>query len=257
MLKKEGQRQACGMLGLPGCDDGASSNGQEKDAATAAIEMALLQSQLSTAQRSPNPSPHQSQLHTYSDSYTMQGAGWGGLAGAIAGCLVADYLLDGSCSEGAIYGTLIGGTVGAVAGSRVGQRQEVYRDRELALRDKLTTARADLQDARDTRMAAEQVVASHRQNLATLTSQYERGQVTRDRLVRELGYAKEDAEALAAAHKGLDQQISELDTAIANSQPDPAAQAEARQIIASLEAERDILDRNLRALSGTVQEVRV
>ncbi len=75
--------------------------------------------------------------------------------------------------------------------------------------------------------------------------------------MREIGYAQKDAEALAAAKKGLDQQIADLNTAIATSQQDPAAEAEARQIVAEMTAERDRLDRSLRILSGAVQEVRV
>ncbi len=257
-VQDEADKQLCGFLGGSNCEREETSDDNQMSAGEVAIQLGLLQNQLSSnSVRTPTPSSAQSQLYDYSDNYAVQGGIIGGIALALAGCLLADYVLDASCSEGIIYGGLIGATVGAVAGSQVGQRQEIYRDNEISLNDKLTTARSDLEDARSARAAAEQVAASHRSRLTSLNTQYERGEVTREQLVREIGYATDDMESLTAASNGLGDQIALIEQSIANSQPDPAAQAEARQIIEDLREEQAGIDVALQALSGTVQQVRV
>ena len=225
------------------------------------IEKALMVTQLTStlnnARRPVSPSADQAQLYDYSDNYRLQGAATGAIIGAVVACLVADYLLDSSCSKGAIFGAVAGGAVGVYVGGRIGERQNVYRDREVALNTKLQTARTDLADAQSARIAAERLAQSHRQKLSQLQSDYKRTGRNKSEYERQIGYATKDLEAMNASKRGLDEQIKVLETEISNSRPSEAELAESRGIIASLKSESQRLSQAMQSLSGTIESARV
>lgn len=245
-----GAREIDGLLN-------GGKNRNKKNDALGMIERAALLSTLSNPQVDPSMSTSQTQIHGYANAnYKMQGAVGGSLIGAIAGCLIADGLLDKNCGDGALLGAVLGGGIGYVVGGNAQKRQEVYASTENNLTAKLQAAEQDLADARATREAAEMLVAEHRSTLASLQQKRNRNQISREQYAKEVGYMVKDVEALGAAKKGLEGQLTSLNAAIANT-TEPAESSKLTAVYVKLQAEDQALDKALRSLSGMVEGAKV
>ena len=236
-----------------------NSGDRQKESTTEALALAAwTQLQLSQSERDPNPSADQKNLYSYADNYRLQGAVVGGLVGAVAGCLVAKNVMKSDCPKGVVYGAAIGGGIGYVVGGRVGQRQDIYAQKEADLSSKLAAAEADLADAKRARAAAERVVSARKTELTSLKRDYKRNRISRNEYVKRVGYATKDLEALTASKKGLEMQIASARQALDEAKPVmPGEKERMKRLVIQLEAENTAMDNSLRALAGVVETARV
>ncbi len=212
----------------------------------------LLSACASSGTRPNNPSAEQSALYNYADSFPAQGAAIGAVAGAILGCTIgalASQNKGRGCAIGAAAGGLGGAALGAGGGYLVGANQREYASEEQRLYAMSKAADVELAKARNARQDAQQIVAGHRQKIASLEEGYKARKVSEASLERAVEEARFDRDQIERVSSGLEDQISAVQSSIArsagSSSPNLNALVQRRNALLN---ERNLLNQQLVAL---------
>lgn len=212
----------------------------------------LLSACASSGTRPSNPSAEQSSLYNYSDSFPAQGAAIGAVAGAILGCAIgalASRNKGAGCAIGAAAGGVGGAALGAGGGYLARANQQRYASEEQRLASLTRAADLELEQARNARRDAEQIVQGHRSKIASLQEGYKARAVSEQTLERAVEEARYDRDQIARASEGIEGQISEIQSSIDQSagsnSPNLRALVQRRN---GLLAERNMLNQQLVAL---------
>lgn len=193
-------------------------------------------------------------LQDYAAGETAQGALYGAGIGAAAGCasiILADDRDLESCLKRAAVGGALGAAAGAATGYVIRDRRDRYAVDEGRLEERLRLARAEVEEAQEAGDAAQRVVADHRATIERLESEVARGEASHEELEHAVSEAREDAEQIRQARRGLERQVASMDAELAELRERrieaPAELAHRRD---ELRQELARLDRQLQTLTG-------
>lgn len=177
-----------------------------------ALACAALAACASTSSSQPL-TPDQQVLEQYSEDYTsdfaLQGAAVGAAGGAVLGCLLY-AMLDQNCGTGAAIGGVAGGVAGASYGYVVGTQTAQYASEWEKTQAMSDAAQTELSAAKRSRLAAERLVAMHRQQLDSLEKRYLAGAASEDELADAIASAEDDRERMEASARRIQAQVDAL-----------------------------------------------
>lgn len=155
-------------------------------------------------------------------NFQAQGAAIGAVGGALVGalgCALAGCS-DSQRNQAMLIGAGGGGALGYQQGGAQAQRQNTAAAAENAILERLKIAGQQLDTARTARGQAERVAVQHQRKLATLKTQVQSGQASKETLELARADAAADAAAIGQASGALDKSVVSVkdETRLANQQ---------------------------------------